>query len=269
MILALANLALAGTWDTEHQVAVTWFPKGLRYAFSAEYQVPVWQSDSILFQDTIIAPGTYAELTPAYARGGARVHFVPLAILDITAEALATGYFGTFSGVTDFDSADADYSEKVFDSGEIDDRRNAGFGFKYGITPTLQAKVGKFIVAMPQEFTRFTMFQPDDARGAYWYEPQYDVLMKWDDTLMLNSALAFWAFREKTDDDARMFWLGARFDHLYVFGTEDRQLKLGPMMVWRPSKSLAVPTIVVFTQLWIESRIHPIAPPYMAGAAIW
>lgn len=269
MFLALASLASAGTLDTEHQLAVTWFPKGLRYAFSAEYQMPVWQSDSVLFTDTIVAPGGYVELTPAYARAGARVHFVPIAILDITAEALATGYFGTFSGVTDFDTPDADYSEELFDSGALDDRRSTGFGFRYGVTPTLQAKVGKFIIAMPQEFTRFTMFQPDDARGAYWYEPQYDALMKWDDTVMINSALAFWAFKEKAPDDARMFWLGARFDHQLVFGTQDQQIKVGPMAVWKPAKSPLVPTMVFFAEAWVQASIHDIVPPYLAAAFIW
>ena len=120
MLTALfMSAALAGSWETKHQVALSWFPKGLRYAFTAEYRIPTWTSDSILFEDVYVAPGAYAEVTPAFARAGARVHFVPIAVLDVEAEALATGYFGTFSGVTDFDVPDTDFSEGPR-SGDLD-----------------------------------------------------------------------------------------------------------------------------------------------------
>ncbi|MBM4368303.1 MAG: hypothetical protein FJ102_18970 [Deltaproteobacteria bacterium] len=271
MLLALAAIASAGSWDFENSLALSWFPRGLRYAFAAEYQVPAsWSNpDSVLFDPAMLGAGPYVELTPAYARAGGRVHFVPIAVLDISAEALATGYFGTFTGVTDFDTPDADFSEAAFETEAVMARNHAGFGFRYGVTPTLQAKVSKFILAMPQEFTRFTMIVPEGATGDYWYEPQYDALMKWDDTLMVNSGLAFWAFREKSDEDPRMFWAGVRFDHQYVFGTGDRQLKLGPMVVFKPGKSPAVPVCVLFAQAWLQSPIHEVVPPYLAGAAIW
>ncbi len=271
MLLTLVASAAAGTWDLEHSVALSWFPKGLRYTFGAEYQVaaPWVNPESVLFESALFGAGPYVELTPAYARTGGRLHFVPIAVLDITAEALASGYFGTFSGITDFDAPDADFSEAAFEEPEVIARNHAGFGFRYGVSPTLQAKVSKFIIALPQEFTRFTMIVPEGATGDYWYEPQYDALMKWDDTVMLNGALAFWAFKEKSDEDPRMFFLGARFDHQYVFGTGDRQVKVGPMVVWKPAKSAAVPVLVFFAQAWIESPIHEELPPYLAGAAIW
>ena len=266
----LLSAATAGTWDVEHQVAVAWFPKGARYALEAEYRMPAsWQSDSPLFDDVFFAPGVIAEVTPAYTRIGGSVHFSPIAVLDIKAQALATGYYGTFSGVTDFDSADADYSEAAFDTDEVIARKHAGIGFHYGVTPTLRAKVSHLIVALPQEFTRFTVLRPDKASGDFWYEPQYDALMGWNDTVMVNTALAFWAFRESTDDDPRFVWAGLRFDHSLVFGTDVRQVKFGPMLVLKPGRSDLSPKLVFFAQAWLESRIHPRFPPYLALALLW
>ena len=270
MILLAASAALAGSWNLSHQVAVSWFPKGLRYFGTYEYRMPLpWKSDSVLFDDVYFAPGAELEVSPAYARAGGRFHFTPIAVLEIEGEALATEYFGTFSGVTDFDRPDADFSDEAFERPEVVARRHSGFGFRYGITPTLQAKVSHLIIAAPQEFTRFTMIKPDGVTGEYWYEPQYDALFKWDDTVMVNNAYAFWAFRESSKEDSRFFWVGAQFNHQLVFGTGDTQLKAGPMVVFKAGQSKWVPTAVVFVEAWIQSPIHPIMPPYLAAAAVW
>jgi hypothetical protein len=271
MLLALALPALAeSAWDTEHQLDVTWYAKGLRYLFTAEDRIPVWRKEGdLLFGDTYVAPGVIVDLSPAYARAGGRVHFVPVAVLDIVADAQVTGYFGAFSALIDFDDPTDDHSEATIESGVYDDRRQSGWGLKLGLTPTPQIQVSKFILALPQEFAHFSLLRPQDARGAYWYEPFYDLMLEWDDTIMVNSAVAFWAFRESSKDDPRMFWLGAQFNHQYVFGTEDRQVKLGPMAVFKPSQSKWVPTVATFAQAYLVADNHEVLPPLLVAALIW
>lgn len=271
MLPLLACLsAQAANWELEHQLAASWFPKGLRYAVRAENRLPLWnRPESVLFEETYLGAGAAVELTPAYARVGPSVTFAPIAVFDVTVEALWSGYFGTFSGVTDFDTADADYSEAAFTRPEVEARRRAGHGWRFGASPTLKARVGKVIVALPQDFRHFRMQIPAGATGAYWYEPEYDALLAWNDTLMVNQALAFWSFRDATDADPRRLWLGLNFTHQYVFGTEERQVKLGPMLVWKPGRGPVVPTIVVFAQAYLAARTHPTFPPYLAAAAIW
>ena len=240
---ALPFHAPAARWEDEHQVDVTLFAKGLRYLYTLERRAPLgWAGDDILFRDFYVAPGVVVDVTPAFARAGARLHFVPIAVLDVQADAQFTSYFGAFSALVDFDSPRADHSEAAFDSGIYDGRRQAAFGLKLGLTPTPQLQVGKFILAMPQEFAHFRMQRPADARGAYWYEPFYDTMVQWNDTLVVNSALGFWAFRESSPTDPRLFWLGLHFNHQYVFGTGERTVKLGPMAVFKAGRSPWVPS---------------------------
>ncbi len=272
MLLLLTSAAFAGSWHLDHQLAISWFGMGARYLGDAEYRlhVPWEEKGSLLFDDVYVAPGPELEVSPAYVRAGARVHVVPIAVLDITADVLAVSYFGTFGGMNDFDTPEGDYSEEALATPAALERSHSGLGVRYSVTPTLQAKVSHLCLAFPQEFTHFSMVRPADAKGDYWYENQYDALLKWDDTLMVNSALAFWAFREDSKDDPRMFWLGARFDHQLVFGSGDEQLKAGPMAVFKPGRSKFMPTFVVFGELWLKSRAHPLYfPPYLAAAAIW
>lgn len=272
MLLLLAGVALAEPWHFDHQLAVSWFGMGARYLGDAEYRLhlPWEQKGSLLFDDVYVGPGPELEVSPAYVRAGARVHIVPIAVLDIAADVVGVGYFGTFGGMNDFDVPDGDYSEATLATPAALERSNSGYGVRYSITPTLQAKVGKLCVALPQEFTHFSMVKPGTARGDYWYENQYDAELRWDDTLMVNSALAFWALREDSKDDPRMLWVGARFDHQYVFGTEDRQLKAGPMIVWKPGRARAVPTLIFIVEPWLRSTAHELfVPPYLAAAALW
>lgn len=271
--LFLVGSAFAGgEWDLKHQLAVTWFGQGLRYAFTAEDRFPIWKREGVLFDDTFVAVGAYGDITPAYVRAGPRFHVVPVAVLDIEADVLFSGYFGTFSGVTDFSSPQSDYSEAAFATPELDARAHAGVGVRARVSPTLQAKVGRFIIALPNDFY-YQWQQRPAGTGDYWYEPQLDALLRWSDFAMVNSGMSFWAFREATDEDKRMVWLGVRFDHQYIFGTADRQLKLGPILVFKPAKPWYVPTVVCFAQAWLAAGgappAHPVLPPYLAAALIW
>jgi hypothetical protein len=283
-MLSLLLAAHAGTWNLHHQVAVSLFPEGLRYSFTGEYRIPLWNSDSILFSDTFFAPGLYADVTPAYFHIGPHFEWDPIAVLEIDGQADFGYYFGTFSGVTDFVRSDSAFDPDAVDAVKAAGHSTGGISFRGGLTGILQAKVSHLILAFPQEFFWFDKLRPagtpctgtetdaDSARtcvGDYWYESQYDTLMKWNDLVMTNSGLAFWAFREKTDQDPRMFWLGVNFSHQYTFGTGDRTVKVGPMAVFRPGVKPAVPTVVVFTQVYLDSRIHDTFPPYLAAALVW
>ncbi len=271
LFLTLIHVALAGSWAMEHQVPVTLFPLGTRYLGTAEYRTPFpWQKEgNDLFEDVYFAAGPELEISPAYARAGARLHVVPIAVLDITADFVGTGYFETFTGVTDFDSPTDDHSEAAFETDALLARRHAGLGYRLGVTPTLQAKVSHLILAFPQEFAHFVLTPPAESTGDYWYEAQYDTLIKWEDTVMVNTGLALWAFDEADDEDKRFFWLGARVDHQLAFGTSERSIKVGPMAVFRAGQSRLVPTVALFVQAYVESPIHPIVPPYMVSAFVW
>lgn len=276
--------ASAGTLALKHQVGVSLFPEGLRYAFTADYRIPLWNSDSILFEDTYFAPGLYLDVTPAYFHVGPHFQWDPIAILEIEGQADFGYYFGTFSGVTDFVHADASFDSDTLDVLEENGHKTGGMSLRGALTGTLQARVSNFIIAMPQEFFWFHKSRPEGDKctgeekdtaadrtciGDYWYESQYDTLMAWDDLVMTNSGLAFWSFNDAEPEDPRMFWLGVNFSHQYTFATEDRSIKVGPMAVFKPSQSKYMPTLVVFTQVYLENRIHDTFPPYLAAAAIW
>lgn len=269
-MLALLAAAWADEWKFQEQLAVSWFGKGLRFAVSGERRYHLYDKPGDkLFEETFLAPGAYLELTPAYARIGPRVHWKPIAVFELTLEALWSGYFGSFSGVTDFPEPDSDYSEAAFETDDVIARARAGHGWRFGASPTLQARVGRFIVALPSDFRHVRMTTPDGATGAFWYEPEFDAMLAWNDTVVVNNALAFWAFADEKPDDDRFCWVGARYTHQYVFGTEDRQQRVGPMVVVKPAKPKWVPTIAVFAQAWVQAPTRPVFPPYLAGALIW
>lgn len=270
-MLALFALAAASEWDFEESLAISWFGKGLRGTVSAEDRFHLYDKPGDqLFGETFVAPGAYLELTPAYVRVGPRVHFKPIAVFELSVEALWSGYFGTFSGVTDFAHPDDDYSEEVMDNDKaVIARARPGQGWRFAASPTLQARAGKVIIALPSDFYYMRMTPPDGATGAYWYEPQFDAMLGFEDVVMINSGVVFWSFKDKDADDSRFTWVGAQYTHQYVFGTEDRQQKVGPMIVIKPAKPKWVPTIAAFAQAWVQAPTREILPPYIAAALIW
>lgn len=292
--LLLAASASAADWATRHQVAASYFPIGLRYAYRGEYRMPLWDDEaSVLFEKTWLAPGIYFEATPAYVRAGPQIDFTPIAIFDVTAEAIGFAYFGTFSGVTVFDSPDAYFGARAVQSAKAEgctstvgdpslcfpdavidhehrlDGKNRSYGLRLTVSPTLKAKVGPIIIAIPGEVHRFMVARPDGETGDWFYEPQLDALLGFKDTVIMSSPVLFYAIREDTDDDPRFFYLGLRGDYQTVLGSGDTTARLGPMAVFDPGVKRAVPTLVVFTQAYLTSPIHPTFPPYIAAAALW
>lgn len=270
-MLILAATAAAGTWDVQEQFAITWWGKGLRLAVRAEDQVdaPWRQPGHLLLDAAFVAPGMYGEITPAYARIGPRIHVQPAAVFDVSVEALYTNFFGTFNGVTDFPSSTADYSEEALDAEETLARAGRSHGWRFGVSPSLQAKVGPVIVALPTDIYAYHQDVPPGARGPTWYEPQLDALVRWDDVSIGSSAIAFFEAKAETDEDARFAWVGLHYYHQYVLGTEDRQQKLGPMFVGKPLRASWCPTTVFMAQAYLQAPTRPILPPYLAIALVW
>jgi hypothetical protein len=270
-MLLLATAALAGTWDFQEQFAITWFGKGLRLAVRAEDQVDTpWRKEGDLLLDAaFLAPGMYGEITPAYARIGPRFHFQPAAVFDISVEGLYTNYFGTFTGVTDFATADADYSEAALDQEATVARAGRSHGWRFGASPSLQAKVGPVIVALPTDIFVYHQDIPPGATGPYWYEPQLDALVRWDDVSFGSSAIVFFEAKAEADEDSRFAWVGVHYYHQYVLGTQDQQQKLGPMFVGKPVDAAWFPTVVFMAQAYLQAPTRSIVPPYLALALVW
>lgn len=269
LALLLMLSAEAGEWATKHQIGVSYFPEGLRYTFKADHHFSLWNSDSILFEDTYIAPGMGVSVTPAYARLGPRVVWAPIAVFEVEASVEGFSYFGTFSGVTDFDDPGTVYDDAAMDAAEAAGRKHAGLGWRTVVSPTLQGRVGPVIIALPGEATSYHMKTPEGATGDYWYEPESDALLAWNDTILFGGALVFYSFKDETEDNRRMTWVGAYYNTQYVMGTEDTTTKVGPMMVIRPGHSKWSPRIAAFTQIYLASRTHELVPPYIAAALVW
>ena len=208
-------------WYFRHQIAASYFPLGLRYAGYAQYKIPLWNSGSVLFEDTYLAPGVYLDVTPAYFHVGPRLHWAPIAVFELEAQFEYGYYFGTFSGVTDFYSASDAYTDAALDALHDAGHKASGPVYRASLSPTLQARVGSLIIALPQKFYWFWKPRPEgtpcagdsgdyadgddvhDCVGDYWYEPQMDAMLAWKDTIMSNSAVAFWSFRDATEEDKR------------------------------------------------------------------
>lgn len=277
-LLLSSSLAFSSEWYFRHQLAASYWPLGLRYANTSQYRFSLWdQEGSTLFDKTYLGAGLYSELTPAYIRVGPRLSFAPIAIFDMNLEAVGSYYFGTFSGITDFDTVDFPYLNVDAFEAQKEDRRSAGMGVRLSLAPTLKARVKDIVVAIPFEVQHFVMRPPDDSTGPFFYEPQADVIMKFQDTIMSAGVVAFYAITDDTKEDPRFYWAGARADYQKVLGTGDTSAKAGPMVVFHPGTGKYVPTIVVFSEVYLDEQLeggrpgqtYPAFPPYTAFALIW
>ena len=88
-------------------------PKGLQERFFLSYRHKLSDSDHILLQDTFFSVGPVTTLTPGFGTFGAQARFQPLAILGFRVAYEFMGTFGTFGQIHQFESLEADYSDKA------------------------------------------------------------------------------------------------------------------------------------------------------------
>lgn len=261
LLAALSALALEPVLDVS--LAGSYFPEGAKVATRPGVKIPLWnQPDSVLFEDTWLRPRLILESTPSYARFGPELGFSPIAVFELSGGVMASPYFGTFSSVKPLVDPDAVPDDATLDP--LD--RHTGMLIRLQAEATIQAKAGPVVIAAWGGPQRWSMNTPAEAEGDYYYEPETELILAWQDTSWsLNGVLLY----DHVLDEARghEFLVGGYVDWHAGMATHDEIVRAGLMGVYRPTKSWAV-VLLALAQLEHRDYTEPF-PPYLALQGRW
>lgn len=268
-------------------------PLGLFNDFRLGYRHRIFDriGDPIILRNTYwSAAGTFAA-SPGFVRAGAAVEFAPLAMLNLSAVMERVQWFGTFSFVQSYASANENFSDAAIrERARVDPASaQAAGGWMLTLQGILQAKVGDVAVRNTARGVWNSLSLRND--HPVFYDSFYDVM----------SPNGGWVFTDDLDliyQNAEMgFNVGARFSAvvpLYEassWGSDGNALagrgadnaptlRLGPLVTYTFREGrhsfFNAPTVFVLAQWWITHRyrtggceecIHPGLPMIVVGFA--
>ncbi len=259
---------------TTHQVGAALFPEGVQYVFEAEGRLPLWKSDHFLLADAYVSLAGHAEITPSFPRGGAVLRIAPVAFWDATFRAYGTWYFGAFSSILPFD--DPGFEATKANKRELiaDGVRTGGWGLRFDAETRLKGKAGPVIVMLELQF-RHHHVEAFGQELEWFWEPTEMINVSADgDVINRNGYLFFELIKpvkaaEGVPANDRKLWVGALGMWQTSPQSGDRNIRVGPVLFWKPANGPTVPTLIVGAQAWVESSFAPVFPPYTFVAASW
>lgn len=163
-------------------------------------------------------------VNPAYAQVGPGLEIAPVPFLVLSTSYDLFGYFGAFSSLLSFDSADADFSDDVLENRRGEER--AGSGHRWSSAVTARGRVGPVVARVRGATHRYWL----GAAGPFLYEWEFDTLLEKHDWLFESEATVL--FELWKGRAAETLMLGPSWDLAHAAGTDLRRQRLGAKLWW-------------------------------------
>lgn len=230
-------------------LAARYNPLGLVWEGRLGLRFRLHDSDSAALRDNFLSIGIVPSASPAFARIGALAELQPASFVNVYALYEAVQYFGTFSTLRSYQTAQADFSDSA---AKREPAHYAAGGTQLTVGVNLQAKVGPVAARAQLKAVR-----PDFALRA-GDTVEYDLV---SDLVMPNRG---WTVLGDVDALVQLksgFIAGARFTFglpVYHAGVENPIARLGPFAgyTFRSVDGAAFnqPTVLLMAQWWLVHR---------------
>jgi hypothetical protein len=216
--IAMAEKTEKGLFFNQ-SIGVSYNPLGLLLDSKLFYRFPLINKSGLLWESTGIETGIQNEWTPADNNLSARVTVEPIAVCDIVFKAGFYGMYnnlgyGCFRLALPDDAYGPNAQKKIGPT-------NA-FGYWLSVTPTLKAKLGRFIILNSLAINRVAI----DGNG-YFLEVRSYLPHRTRDNDIINDT---YLMVECTK------WLitGTTYRYVYVTGTSARSQRLSAIAIFKP-----------------------------------
>ncbi|MDF1562747.1 MAG: hypothetical protein P1V51_06870 [Deltaproteobacteria bacterium] len=244
---------------TSAGLGVSGFPSGLILDLKGQYRVPLWNSKSILFEETYAGAGMRLAITPAFIDVGPRLSFAPIAIFDVDVQAGYQLVWPSGSGLVPFPDLTVSKLETDRNPRHRDGTapaRSGAFGY-LSVAPTLKVKVGPIIAFDAWDLTWFRVRPHSEETSDLLYEAYRDMIITRNDFgYEHQAAVVYEIFDGK---GGPLLWVGATYRDRKMFGSGDRSMNVGALAIYKPFDSPIWPKLVVqvlpYLKYATESRI--------------
>lgn len=236
-------------------------PLGLQEQATLHWRWRAVKKEGVLWDSTHFAVGPTLRVTPAFVAVGPQVQVQPIALLRLRASWEGIQYFGSFSQIRSFPTADEDWSDDRLAADGDAGLHAPARGGVLSLDAMLQAKVGPIAIRDSIQGYRASLGLPDG--DIAYYDQMLDVLVPNQGWTLRNEADVLYA-GDKLTAGLRWSWTDPRHQGAGQGSVGDVAThRAGPLIAYSfkeevPGKTFSKPTLLVISQ-W-----H-LAHPYRAG----
>jgi hypothetical protein len=170
--------------------------------------------------------GTMLSINPAYAQGSVYGEWMPALFAQFRLQYDLYGFFGASGALLSFPSATSRFGNDEIDA--LKDQEESGVGHRIFLQPTLRGKVGPVYLRNQTDLGYYWF----DARGPYYFEREYDTLLKSGDLLAVNRTHAL--FEAWKGRDSEILLAGPFYEVTHAADASITRQRLGAAFYWVP-----------------------------------
>jgi hypothetical protein len=218
----------------------------------------------MLFHNTFAGAGARILASPAFVEVGPRLSLSPIDVFDVELQASRAWYLPLKWSLMPFEEVGGKTMEARYERPE--DAFGAG-AWVVSVVPTVKLKLGH-VVAFDSWTASYVRIDNPEGLDAPWvYEPFRDLLLAWEDVAFEHQAALDWEWLP--GGEKPLLWTGVTFRQRFALESPDRSWVVGPMVVFRASRSPWVPQLVGQCLFYLEDADRVGGVPNLQVLAAW
>jgi hypothetical protein len=169
-------------------------------------------------------------VNPAYGQASIHIEWMPAIFATIRLQYDLYRYFGTNGALLSFPDADAKFGKDQINA--LSGKEESGFGHRIMVRPTVYVRKGPVVVRNQTDLAYYRF----DGKGPYFYEWEYDTLLK-DGDLLLDNRTALLYEGWKGRNDASLL-VGPFYEITHAGEADLTRQRMGGQLFWMPAESL-------------------------------
>lgn len=167
---------------------------------------------------------------PAYGQASVHIEWMPAIFATIRLQYDLYRFFGTNGALLSFPDANAKFGKDQINA--LSGKEESGFGHRIMVQPTVYARKGPVVVRNQTDLAYYRF----DGKGPYFYEWEYDTLLKNGDLLLDNrTALLYEGWKGRKD---ATLLVGPFYEITHATEADLTRQRIGGQLFWMPAESL-------------------------------
>jgi len=172
--------------------------------------------------------GAMLGVNPAYVQASVYGEWMPAIFAQLRLQYDLYGFFGSNGALLSFPSAEARFGDREIDA--LNGQEESSLGHRILLQPTLRAKAGPLIFRNQTDVAYYRF----DGRGPYFFEREYDTLLKDGDFLIANRThVLYEAWKGKGDE---MLLAGPFYEVTHAADAKLTRQRIGAALYWVPKE---------------------------------
>ncbi len=205
-------------------------PNGVMLSVGGYRRIITGKDEETGLPSSYLQGGFAVGANPAYSQASAHIEWMPAIFATIRLQYDLYRFFGTNGSLISFSDANAKFGKAQINA--LSGKEEDGFGHRIMVQPTVYAKKGPIVFRNQTDFSYYRF----DGKGPFFYEAEYDTLLKDGDLLLANRTMLLYEGWKGRKDASLL--VGPFYEITHAAEADLTRERIGGQLYWVPAESV-------------------------------